>query len=353
MPKRKAAADSSSKDDDGAACLARAKVLGAVSSSFTKDELVELGCFAYCLKSLQSELLVSFLEEHDGGPLLIQYSQDTTPLGRRQNLGPKQASVLSRKSFKQAGDVLVQQVYISAPVGNGKMQHALLHGPPLPVSYGKTTRALAAFAHFCPGLMAVQPSCMNYRLRHVVVDRGVPTDVGHYISGVWASSGMPRRVTDALAEEAGDEHEHYELHTLLHCCAHDCHTALKWSQATQHEDAQLLTNAFVALSSRRACLSACLAGLSSWLCEVLEFVPQMTVGDYSHEEQLWAIEIFAAWLTSSTRDEIAKLKTAVIRKSCRKFKAGQAKVLRPEGRKRKAKDADIQAEDAAKALLGI
>ena len=65
------------------------------------------------------------------------------------------------------------------------------------------------------------------------------------------------------------------------------------------------------------------------------------------------LEIFAAWLTSSTRDEIAKLKTAVIRKSCRKFKAGQAKVLRPEGRKRKAKDADIQAEDAAKALLGI
>ena len=50
---------------------------------------------------------------------------------------------------------------------------------------------------------------------------------------------------------------------------------------------------------------------------------------------------------------MAKFKTTVIRKSCKKYKAAKAKRPRPENRKRKAKDADIDAEDAAKAFLGL
>ena len=268
--------------------LQRAHVLGSVAASLNKTDLLELGNYAYSLKALQQELIVHFWDEHGGGPLLIQYSQDTTPLSRRQHLSKSKGATSARKTLKVGGDVLVQQVFISAPVGLDRYEHALFFGPPIPVMHGKSTKALAAFANVCPGINSVRGSLSQYRLRHVVFDRGVPADVGHYVSGLWAASCRD----DAAAHDPQGVDEpalfHYELHTAVSCAAHDSHSALKWSQHKLHENAQFLTNAYVAMAARRAVLGECVAALSTWLCEVVDFVPLSSSAPYAPSEMMWA-----------------------------------------------------------------
>ena len=56
----------------------------SLAVSLNKEELVELGAFAYSVSAVQEQLLIQFLAEHASGPLLVQYSQDTTPVSRRK-----------------------------------------------------------------------------------------------------------------------------------------------------------------------------------------------------------------------------------------------------------------------------
>lgn len=56
-------------------------------------------------------------------------------------------------------------------------------------------------------------------------------------------------------------------------------------------------------------------------------------------------KVYAAWLDSGMRTEIAKFKTTAIRKSCGKYKAAKAIELKPENRQRTFKDAGLDAAE--------
>ena len=266
--------------------IQQVNLLAAVSATLDDEELIDLSCYVHCARAVQTELLAAFLQEHGGGGILLQYSQDTTPLKTRRSFSKKQFPVATQKVAKITTDLLVQHVYVSSPSG-GQMVHKLFYGPPIPMMHGKATKALAAFVHSCPGALAIPASLTNYRLRHIIVDRGVPHDVGRYLSGLWAGNLASSLDADNVDDPEYSEMAHYELHTMLHCAAHDCHNSLKWSQPAFHEDPQFLSDAFVALAARRGCASACIQGISSWLSRV-EFVATDHAPEYSHEDMLWA-----------------------------------------------------------------
>ena len=259
-----------------------------VSSSLGAADLVELGALSYSLFTYQKQVLAEVLSENATGPILIQYSQDTTPVARRGHLQTSSSGASKRRSIRVSGDLLVQQVFLSTINSTGSVSHRLFHPPPIALSHGKAASALAACAKWCPGLFGICGSTLHFRVRHVVIDRGIGSDVCHYVSGSWveelrADAGDGSRDADVDV----DAMTPFELHTFVHCSAHDCHNALKWSQHARHSDNEFMTSAFVALAALKGSIAGCVAVMGAWLREVVVFKAAEALPSSDLCDMLW------------------------------------------------------------------
>ena len=117
----------------------KCKHLASLGVSLNATDLVDLGAFVFSLSAVQEQLLAQFLVENGSGPLLLQYSQDTTPVRRRKAAQQSGlASSSKRRSIRTSGDFLVQQIFISTIDAKGTVIHRLFHPPAIAIAYGKT-----------------------------------------------------------------------------------------------------------------------------------------------------------------------------------------------------------------------
>eukprot|EP00971_Amphidinium_carterae_P200254 3974288-Amphidinium_carterae.1 len=130
--------------------------------------------------------MVEFMTSHSG-PVLLQFSSDTTPVKTREFHGTALAGMRKRKySSKLAGDFLVQNVFLTAASIDGGFDQCVLTNVPIPLGHGKSTLAIAGCASVMPGLLMCRSSGeLRFMLKHVVMDRGVSLNVARYLSGLW------------------------------------------------------------------------------------------------------------------------------------------------------------------------
>eukprot|EP00971_Amphidinium_carterae_P330305 6463270-Amphidinium_carterae.1 len=94
--------------------LEKVRYLASVSRSLTKEESAELSCMLLSIATVLIENMSEFLNTH-AGPILLQFSSDSTPVRTRVFHGTAPGTTRKRKvSSKLAGDFLVQNLFLTA-----------------------------------------------------------------------------------------------------------------------------------------------------------------------------------------------------------------------------------------------
>ena len=204
--------------------------------------------------------------------VLIQYSSDCTPSVSRHYVskGSKQHRVL--RSGKLTRELLVQHLIMSVLDETGNLVNRTLFRTPVVLEHGKTTAALASVgASFLEGASFDSPN-LNLFMFHQVYDRGVSTNLAHYLSGYVSQNQAGRTRSSASDSNPGQEQEWQELfflRTHVGCACHDAHNALKWGHFSQFEDGKLQQAVYVGVSALRTGFLHAVDQLSSWLSDVL------------------------------------------------------------------------------------
>eukprot|EP00971_Amphidinium_carterae_P122506 2425508-Amphidinium_carterae.1 len=146
---------------------------GKASASLTKAESNDGYVLYDVCQDVMSARLSDFILEHEGSPILVQYSQDSTPLRVRVQAGKRSSLGRVHRSGMQGQDMMVQCVFLTAPSTAGQFAHSCSIGAPIPIQHGKQKAALMAMSTLQPGLFAVPLSSIAFRVRHVVCDRAI------------------------------------------------------------------------------------------------------------------------------------------------------------------------------------
>eukprot|EP00971_Amphidinium_carterae_P265745 5271776-Amphidinium_carterae.1 len=244
---------------------------GKVSVSLSRSELSDAAVAFAAGRECLDMKCATFLEEYGAGPILMQFTQDSTPVKFRDMVTKRSRDCKIKRSSKESHDLMVQSVFLTAPGLSGSYRHCVNYGAPTIIQQGKTKEAMSAIAEIEPGLFSMESSVDAFRLRHQVYDRAVPAAVVDFVSGSW----MVKCCGEGAAEdeEEGPE-ELYELHTWVGCSAHDGHNALRWSQHAGFTDAELLQNIFVGCAALRAGFYKCFSSLEAWIMKVLQPQPR-------------------------------------------------------------------------------
>eukprot|EP00971_Amphidinium_carterae_P336409 6472777-Amphidinium_carterae.1 len=149
---------------------------GKVGAPLDRGELTLLfACYNVC-KQFMVDVGAAFVLRHGGKPMLMQYSQDCMASKMRQHVSSKAGSLRVRRSGVQTEELLVQNLFLTAEISPGRYGHCVLFGSPLKCIFGKDGASLAGYSTVQPGLSIMPFSPMCFRLRHFVLDRGVPID---------------------------------------------------------------------------------------------------------------------------------------------------------------------------------
>eukprot|EP00971_Amphidinium_carterae_P328691 6460686-Amphidinium_carterae.6 len=259
---------------------------GKASVSLTKGESTE----AYVLYDVCQDGLSArqseFVLAHETKPILVQYSQDSTPMRVRVHAGKRSSMGSTHRSGMQSQDMQVQCVFLTAPIPGGEYAHCCSISAPVPIMYGKQKRALMAMVHRLPGLFGVPLSTVAFRVRHIVCDRAISHDVCAYVSGSWMLEGH-KGGTGSMDDSAGSSDACLELHSAVGCSCHDGHNALKWSQLQEFEDPALLRGIHVSMTALRSGFMKSFAVLEDWLLLTLSPVGDEGLPSDAELRGLW------------------------------------------------------------------
>eukprot|EP00971_Amphidinium_carterae_P349797 6491230-Amphidinium_carterae.3 len=269
---------------DASKVIEKVRYLASVSRSLSKEEGAELACMLLSIVTVLMENMSEFLNSH-AGPVLLQFSSDTTPVKTRVFHSAPGGTRKRKVSSKLAGDFLVQNVFLTAGNIHGGFDQCVVTNVPILLGHGKSTRAIAGCASSMPGLLMCRSGgALRFMLKHVVMDRGVSLKVARYLSGLWTKVAAAAAADDDDdAGVAGEDRWLMEIHTYVGCAAHDSHNALKWSLAQFYDESEVLINIHVALEALRVGAARAGVHLWDWLQSVLSVRP---VNECADEEIL-------------------------------------------------------------------
>ena len=258
------------------------------------DELERLveACKAFLKQSGQA-----FLMEHAGQPILQQFCMDTTPTPYREYVasGPN-PKIRGRTSAPAKAELLVQFTSFSCLNVDEAVDNQLVFRDPIPVQGKKTGQQLAAIAASCPAIFADAADSDVLRLKHIVLDRGVPVGIAHFLSGHWHGSTeqTPGPTTSSagvssssIVEQTGAHSSLLHWHTYVGCVCHDLHNALKWSMSAEFQDTDMLKKIYNLCVASRHLYMAIYNGLGSALWELLVPSNASTLPSTTQLRNLW------------------------------------------------------------------
>eukprot|EP00971_Amphidinium_carterae_P335140 6470818-Amphidinium_carterae.1 len=283
-PKKKNALESEHVD-----VLACIRKFGKVGDALDRRELSLLFvCYDVCQRFML-DVAAEFVQCHGAKPILMQYSQDCMASKLRQHISAKAGSLKVRRSGIQAEELLVQNIFLTAEVNAGKFGHCALFGAPLKCVFGKDGAALAGYSTAQLGLNVLTCNPVCFRLRHFVLDRGVPSDVPMFLSAhILEQSCAPTEEDDESDDEDATPHL-TELHTSVSCACHDGHNAVKWAAHGDFSSEQRMTSIYIACSAMRTGFMKCFAMLAAWIRQVLEPVSCERLPSTESLKSLWSV----------------------------------------------------------------
>ena len=270
---------------------AHARVSHKVGEQGSETPTLVESCKAFLKQSAQE-----FLIEHASAPILQQFSLDTTPTHYREYVGAAHNPKLSsRMSAPVRATLLVQFTSFSRLRLDNTVENALVFRDPVAVTGKKTGAQLAAIAASCPNIFSDVADPNVLRLKHCVMDRGVPSGIAHYLSGRWqqdsetsgasTSAGSPAAASARISKGADSMLLHW--HTQVGCICHDLHNSLKWSMAADFEDVEMLKKIYTVCVASRALYMPVYSGLPSALTELIEPIDTALCPDPSQLRLLW------------------------------------------------------------------
>eukprot|EP00971_Amphidinium_carterae_P134578 2667222-Amphidinium_carterae.1 len=240
---------------------------GRVSASLCASETrVLIDLVAASVATMSSDAH-EFLVEHVDNGVLVQYSQDCTPIRTKESVSARALGKRANRSGRITSDVGVQQVFLSGLLAEGGFKHRAIFGLAVPLAH-KTSEDLAAMSLRQPGLRLLSNrDVTGFRVIHQVYDRAIGQDVADFISGLVQSCSDDEGVS--VSGIQGDRSELRVLHTFTNCSCHDAHNALKWSYQAQFPSSDLLKLVYAGIASMRVCSMGCLAHIGDWLLDVV------------------------------------------------------------------------------------
>eukprot|EP00971_Amphidinium_carterae_P351225 6491986-Amphidinium_carterae.1 len=195
-----------------------------VGRSLGSSECVEVSKLCEVMKFYLRERGLKALGDCAHRALLVQYSADSTPVKTRMYNTVGSGSHRTKSAVNVKQDYWVQSAFFTWSRGGGQYgQHAIFKDP-LPLTHGKSNRAVLACAK-----SFLEGSCFAGSEQGVTIcaqvhDRGLGAQFRHAVAGCFR---------DALdeSEMAGLSEEHSPFHFFLEvgCCLHDLHNSLRWS----------------------------------------------------------------------------------------------------------------------------
>eukprot|EP00971_Amphidinium_carterae_P156949 3111232-Amphidinium_carterae.9 len=262
---------------------------GKPGSALDRRELSLLfACYEVCGQCMV-KVATDFVHQHGEKALLMQYSQDCMASKLRQHVSGTSGSLKVRRSGIQTEELLVQSVFLTAEISPGRYGHCVLFGPPLKCSFGKDGASLAGLSTVQPGLNIVECNSLAFRIRHFVLDRGVPSDVPVFLSAhILEQSRVPAEDDeDDDDDEEGPSHL-TELHTSVSCACHDGHNALKWSALIDFNSEQRMQSIYIACAAMRSSFLKCFAVLPLWIRSVLQPIACEMLPSADRLRSLWS-----------------------------------------------------------------
>eukprot|EP00971_Amphidinium_carterae_P349799 6491231-Amphidinium_carterae.1 len=207
----------------------------------------------------------------------------------RQHISAKAGTLKARRSGVQTEELLVQNIFLTAEVSPGRYGHCVLFASPLKCIFGKDGASLAGYSTVQPGLSILPCSSMCFRIRHFVLDRGVPSDVPMFLSAhILEQSRAATEVDEDTDDEDAPPHL-TELHTSVSCACHDGHNAVKWSAHGDFSAEQRMHSIYIACSAMRTGFMKCFGMLTEWIRLVLEPVSCEKLPSTESLKSLWSV----------------------------------------------------------------
>eukprot|EP00971_Amphidinium_carterae_P327501 6458906-Amphidinium_carterae.1 len=277
--------------------------LGAVSGSCA--DAAEIQTWAEACKASMCDAALDFVEKNSHRHILQQFSCDTTPVKVREQVAKLEHGTNRRSSNVRKVDFLVQFCSFSVLQPNDQVQNALVYRDPVLIRGRKTADVMISGALKCPMLLAPFGSLMSVKIRHMVLDRGVPAALPHYMSGRWMTSGDGAMSAESsgesrqVHEQAGQTTcESLHWHTKIGCCCHDIHNAFKWSMGSCYQDPEILKLLYNGIASAKNAFVNVLGGLHDALDAILS---PCSASDLPTESDLMSL-----WLALEVDPELAQ-----------------------------------------------
>ena len=255
-----------------ASILAELAAWKRVAEPWTQDTSRTATLVYRCLYQYLVAAQADLWENVQQGPVLLQYSSDCTPLVSRHYVSKSSNEHSVLRSGKLTTGLLVQHLIMTGMDLHGKFVNRALVRPPVWLQHGKKTRALAACAKsFLEGSFQ-NTNGSRIQIFHQVYDRGISTQLAHFLSGSASQQSLGSRGASSSANspaQQDDWQELFLLHSYVGCGCHDAHNALKWGHFAQFNDSKLQESVYVAVSALRTGYLHLVDLLANWLCDVV------------------------------------------------------------------------------------
>lgn len=217
--------------------------------------------------------------------ILQIYGNDGTPV--RVNVFNRAHAVGAKRVRTEGGsgiELLVQICFARKVVG-GRLESALRLVDPLPLTHGKTAKAIfSASLAFFKGLRALGHKGIAIEVK--IFDRAV-FQAMHLL---YSQYHMQRHMATTALHGDADRLLHYLMEWPIHipCVLHDLQNAQKWSLLHWFSDSALLKDIHIGIESLRNGYDLLLKHLAGFICRRLEFVDSCQLPSEDIAHQLWA-----------------------------------------------------------------
>ena len=263
--------------------------LSQVSANHTSTQMLNGAALSEAFKALMRRQRAQLIKDAEGGPVLMSFSSDGTPLSSKVRAKIQLEEKAHHRSGSQCSEYLVQLAAYRAFNMSGDAMSCVFMKEPMPLTNGKTADALfAADTSFAPTLRAMGHT--GIAIQHHVYDRAMfsalmKRNAGRYVVQA-ADRGLllPGGPTGRAA--VLDKLRHWDIYTP--CGLHDCHNSVKWQWKLKYADERkVLRDVFDCVAAVRSSYGQIMAYMPMWVVRKLDVVDDSELPSADGLAELW------------------------------------------------------------------